>query len=216
MPVGFGKSVKSKGRTLDVMAHVKHSIIKVKSETNCLAHALIIAIARFTNDRNYISYRDGYRIRPVVQSLLETTGIDLKKGGGIPKIHRFQDHYTGYKIVVNRGLNCDDIIFEGQVTSEKRVHLLYDKDRRHYHVITNITGAMSKRYICEACNQSCRSGWTHKYREKCTDCMSIPPCICTDVRIPCEACNRTFRSKACFDKHKTNNWSRIRLYVSKR
>ena len=34
--------------------------------------------------------------------------------------------------------------------------------------------------------------------------MSIPPCICTYVRIPCEACNRTFRSQACFDKHKTN------------
>ena len=26
----------------------------------------------------------------------------------------------------------------------------------------------------------------------------------TDVRIPCEACNRTFRNQACFDKHKTN------------
>ena len=64
---------------------------------------------------------------------------------------------------------------------------------------------MSKRYICEACNQSCRLGMTERCREKCTDCMSIPPCICTDVRIPCEACNWTFRSQACYDKHKTNN-----------
>ena len=63
---------------------------------------------------------------------------------------------------------------------------------------------MSKLYICEACNQSSRSGVTHRCREKCTDCMSIPPCISTNVRIPCEACNRTFRSQACFDKHKTN------------
>jgi len=63
---------------------------------------------------------------------------------------------------------------------------------------------MPKRYICEASNGSSRSGVTHKFRETCTDCMSIPPCICTDVRIPCEACNRTFRSQACFDKHKTN------------
>ena len=34
--------------------------------------------------------------------------------------------------------------------------------------------------------------------------MSIPPCPYADVRIPCEACNRQFRSRTCFDKHKTN------------
>jgi len=128
----------------------------------------------------------------------------LQKGGGIPEIQRFHNHYTEYKIVIYGSLNCDDIIFKGQVTSEKRVNLLYDKDNRHYHVIGNLIGAMSKQYICEACNQSCRSGVTHRCREKCTDSMSTPPCVCTDVRIPCEECNRTFRSQACFDKHKTN------------
>jgi len=62
----------------------------------------------------YISYRKGRKtILPVVQSLLETTGIDLQNGGGIPEIRRFQDHYTEYKIVVYSGLNCDDKIFEG-------------------------------------------------------------------------------------------------------
>jgi len=35
------------------MAHVKHSIIEFKTETDCLAHALIIAIARLTKDPNY-------------------------------------------------------------------------------------------------------------------------------------------------------------------
>jgi len=34
--------------------------------------------------------------------------------------------------------------------------------------------------------------------------LSIPPCVYTHVRIPCESCNRTFRSQSCFDKHKTN------------
>ena len=59
-PVGFGRTaVKSMGRPLSVMAHVKRSIINVKAETNCSAHALIIAIARLTNDPNYSSYRKG-------------------------------------------------------------------------------------------------------------------------------------------------------------
>jgi len=43
MPVRFGKrSIKSKGRHIHEMVQVKRSIIKVKSKTNCLAHALII------------------------------------------------------------------------------------------------------------------------------------------------------------------------------
>ena len=56
MPVGFGRSaVKTKGRQLDVMTHLKKSIIQVKADENCLAHALIIAIARFEKDQNYDS-----------------------------------------------------------------------------------------------------------------------------------------------------------------
>jgi len=51
MPVGFVKgAVKSKGRPLSETVHLKHGIIEVKAETNCLAHALVIAIARITND----------------------------------------------------------------------------------------------------------------------------------------------------------------------
>jgi hypothetical protein len=203
MPVGFGsKAVKSKGRPLSETVRLKHSIIEVKAKTNCLAHALIIAIARLTKDPNYISYRKGNKILPQVQQLLRTTGIDLQNGGRVHEIQQFQDHFSEYKIVVYGGLKCDDIIFEGRVTSEQRINLLYDDVERHYHVIANLTGAMAKRYICEACNKSYRSGVTHKCREKCSDCMSIPPCIVTDVRIPCESCNRTFRSQSCFDKHK--------------
>ena len=83
MPVGFG-GVKTKGRPLSVLALEKRSIITVKAEENCLAHALIIAIARLTNDPNYKAYRQGRKIRPVVKQLLESTGIDLTQGGGIP------------------------------------------------------------------------------------------------------------------------------------
>jgi hypothetical protein len=59
-----------------VMAHLKRSIIEVKAETNCLAHALIIPIARITKDPNYALYRKGYKIHPVVDNLLAATGIN--------------------------------------------------------------------------------------------------------------------------------------------
>ena len=48
-----------------------------------MAHALVIAKAK-DGDPNYNSYRRGYKIRPVVESLLETTGIDLSADGEYP------------------------------------------------------------------------------------------------------------------------------------
>ena len=89
-----------KGRPLATMVQLKRSIVEVGAEKNCLAQALIIAIARLNNDPNYTSYRKGRKIRPVVRQLLETTGIDLKNGGGIPELTRFQEHFHEYKIVV--------------------------------------------------------------------------------------------------------------------
>jgi hypothetical protein len=83
----------------------------------------------------------GYRkIHPVVQHILETKGIDLQNGGRINELQQFQDHFTEYRIVVYGGLDCEDIIFDGQVTSEKRFNLLYDDVNQHYHVNANLTG----------------------------------------------------------------------------
>jgi hypothetical protein len=91
MPVGHGR-IKTKGRQLAVMAHLKRSIIEVKAEQNCLAHAAIIAIARVNNDPIYNSYRHVYKVRPEVNRLLRTTGIDLLNGGGIPELTLFQEN----------------------------------------------------------------------------------------------------------------------------
>ena len=142
------------GRPVSVLAHLKKSIIQIKATENCLAHALILAIARIDNVSNYESYRKGWKIRPVVRDLLEKTGIDLSGGAGIPELARFQEHFREYKIVVYQGLSCDNIMFEGRVESSKRLNLLYDDVERHYHVITNLTGAMGRRNVCKACNKS--------------------------------------------------------------
>jgi len=91
MPVGFGKrGMKSRGRPLSVMAHLKTNVVKVQATDNCLAYAIIIAIARVENDPNYKAYRQGRKIRPVVQKLLAETGISLTEGGGIPQLMKFQ------------------------------------------------------------------------------------------------------------------------------
>jgi len=85
MPGGFGNlALKSMGRPLSTMVHLKKIIVEVKEEENCLAHALVIAIAKVANDPNYNAYIKGRKTRNVVQTLLDETGTDLSSGGGYP------------------------------------------------------------------------------------------------------------------------------------
>ena len=128
------------------MAHLNESIVEVKAEDNCLAHALKIGIASVHNDANYTAYRRGRNISPVVQALLKETGIDLTRSEGFTELNHFHEHFRDYKIVVYQGLWSYDLMFEGQVDSSKHLNLIYDDVERHYHVITNLTSAMAKRY----------------------------------------------------------------------
>jgi hypothetical protein len=89
-PFDFGR-VKTKGRPLYVMAHIKGIIFDIKAERNCLAHVLIIGVAKWTNDPNCNAYRQGRKILPAVQNLLTAKGIDLSNAAGIPEIEGFQD-----------------------------------------------------------------------------------------------------------------------------
>jgi hypothetical protein len=98
MPVSFGKGAEtSNGRPLSVMAHLKRSIVEVKTVENCLAHALVIAMAKVTNDPNYKAYIQGRKILPKVRELLQASGVDLSRGGGIPEYKPFiaTCHSTG-------------------------------------------------------------------------------------------------------------------------
>jgi len=81
MPAGHGRGIATKGRPLESMVHLKKSIVQIKAESNCSAHDLVIAKSKADGDPNYNSYRRGYKIRPVVDRLLETTGIDLRTVG---------------------------------------------------------------------------------------------------------------------------------------
>ena len=94
MAIGHGGGgIAIKGRPLASMVHLKRSIVEVKAEENCLAHALIISIVKLINDSDYNAFRKWYKIRPVLDHLLVTTGIDLTNGGGIPELMQFQEHF---------------------------------------------------------------------------------------------------------------------------
>jgi len=53
MPIDHGgNGIATKGRPLDIMVHLKRSIVQVKAKSNCLAHALVIAKAKVDGDSN--------------------------------------------------------------------------------------------------------------------------------------------------------------------
>ena len=149
----------------------------------------------------------------MVRQLIETTGIDLKNGGVIPELTRFQEHFHEYNIVVYSGLNCDRNMYQGHVEHDTRINLLFDEVTRNYHIIGNLTGAMDKRYVCEGCNIGAKYGMEHNCEQTCSDCMVRPSCKYTGSRIPCELCNRHFSSHTCFANHKKHK-VKVRAHVS--
>jgi len=86
-------------------------------------------------------------------------------------------------------------MLQGQYESERRINHLFEEVTKHYHVIANLTGAMAKRYFCDACKEVCDFGAVHVCDQKCSDCMISPPCVSVGIPIPGDLCNRHFRSR---------------------
>jgi hypothetical protein len=190
--------VKNKGRSLNVLSAVKS--IVVKAAFLCLAHALIIAMARVNGVPMYRLYRDGRNLKKPVEDLLNASGVDLTNGGGLDELRQFQEHLWDYKILVYDGLNSDRLTFSGNSLSDKKLYLLFDKESHHFNVIVNIKAAMAKRYICNACDAL--YDFTHKCDKVCSMCTCTPPCTKTQWK-HCDTCNRSFLNDTCFQNHVT-------------
>ena len=63
---------------------------------------------------------------------------------------------------------------------------------------------MTKSYISKGCNKEYYRDLTHTYEQTCRDYVSVAPCTFSDVRFPCETCNRNFRSHTYLDNDKKN------------
>jgi len=79
MPTGKGRE-KTIGRSLNILSAIKKSIVVVKAAFLCLAHALIIAMARVNGNPKYALYRHGKCMKKPVEDLLVASGVDLSNG----------------------------------------------------------------------------------------------------------------------------------------
>ena len=98
------------------------------------------------------------------------------------------------------GLIPDRIMFSGNSLFDKKLNLLYDSNLGHYSVITNLKGAMTKKYICNGCDTLYKN--THKCDEVCSLCTATQPCT-KDQTGYCVTYNRQFLSEKCFQNHLT-------------
>ena len=87
----------------------------------CLAHVLIIAMARVNGDPKYPSYRDGRSLKKTVEDLLKVSGVDLRYAGGFKELQCFQEYLSDYKIIVFDGQNPDRVMFSGNSVSSKKL-----------------------------------------------------------------------------------------------
>jgi len=85
---------KTKGRSLDAMSAIEESIVGLNAVFLCLAHALIIAVARVNGHSKQKSYRNGYGLKKLVEGLLKASGVNLRNAGGLEKLWQFQEYLS--------------------------------------------------------------------------------------------------------------------------
>jgi len=201
MPAGNGRMAeKTKGRSLGVLSAIKKSIVVVKAEFLCLAHALVIAMVRVNSDPKYKSYRLGRCLNKPVEDLLKASGVDLYNGGGLEELQQFQDYFSDYKIVVSDGLSPDRLIFSGNSLSAKKLYLLFYSDNGHYNVIPTLRQLWLRgTYVTRVT----LSTTTHSNVTKPAPCVLLHDPCNKDHTKYCSTCNRYFLIEKCFQNHMT-------------
>ena len=97
-------------------------------------------------------------------------------------------------------MNTDRVMFSGNSVSSMKLYLLYDAKDKHYNVITNLKGAMAKKYIGNGCDTL--YDHTLKCDKVCPLCTCTPSCTKYQERY-FATCNRWFLSEKCFQNHET-------------
>ena len=119
---------------------------------------------------------------------------------GIPEVELFQKYLTKYEInIFSTAHDCSIIYPVKPSTSNAKPIYLHLHDN-HYDVITAMPGFLSSSYFCHKCRKSYSNKHAHLCSEMCKSCGAYD-CVGNDS-VECNLCNRTFKSKGCYDRHK--------------
>jgi len=98
MPVGNGRE-KTNGRSLGVLSAIKKSIFVVKAAFLCMAHALVIAMARVNSDPKYESYRHGRCLNIPVEELLKALVLIYPMAEALKNFSSFKTTFRIIKLL---------------------------------------------------------------------------------------------------------------------
>ena len=202
-PQGSGRS---KRTTLNIREHLhkKGSVVTIKNNDNlCLARALVVAVAKIENAPNYrtlIHPKNSGTQEKKARELHTVANVPLGPCG-IPEVEMFQKYLTNYEINIVSGNHDNSIIYPPKPSTNNNVTpiYLYLHDN-HYDVITSMPGFLSEHYFCHTCRQTYSNKLNHLCPGMCKSCRSYD-CVVNDP-LGCNECNRWFKSKACYDRHK--------------
>ena len=201
-PQGSGRSRRTILNIKEFL-HKKRSIITITNNDDlCLARALVVAIAKIEKDPIYKQLViPGRRVQErKAKDLHELAKVPLGPCG-IPEVELFQKYLTGYEITVVSTAHDNSIIYpvKPSTSNVKPIYLLLHDN--HYDVITTMPGFLSTVYFCHKCRKTYSDKHAHTCPGTCGSCGSYD-CIEGNGFVACEQCNRTFKSKVCYARHK--------------
>ena len=201
-PQGSGRS-KRDVLNIKEYLHKKRSIVTIKNNDNlCLARALVTAIAKIENAPNYRNMiRPEYKIQEKEAKKLHAAANVPLGPCGLPEVEMFQKYLTKYEINIVSGNHDNSIIYPPKPSTNNNVTpiYLYLHDN-HYDVITSMPGFLSKSYFCHTCRRTHSDKLNHLCPGMCKSCRAYN-CVVNNP-MGCNECNRWFKSKACYDRHK--------------
>ena len=201
MPKGSGKR-KRDNIDLESYLESKRSIVRIKNKDDlCFARALVVAIANIDKDSRYKLLADSRRAaqRNAAHELHQKAGVPLGSCG-ISEVKQFQKYLPEYEINIVSMDQGNSIIYSEQpcVVETKRIYLYLHNN--HYDVSTTMPGFLNRSYFCHMCRKSYNNTVDHLCDAMCKMCRGLE-CSFVNPR-DCADCGRTFKSQACYDRHK--------------
>ena len=202
-PQGSGRKKPRSIVNIKEYLHKKKSIITIHNNDNlCLARALVVAIAKVENEPNYKDLtKPGVRAQEKRAKALHAAANVPLGPCGIPEVELFQKYLTNYEINIVSGNHDNSIIYPPQPSTVNNVTPIYlYLHENHYDVITKMPGFLNESYFCHICKHTYDNKIEHLCPGVCKSCRGYN-CIPGEP-LGCNECNRWFKSKACYDRHK--------------
>ncbi len=201
MPQGSGKR-KRDNIDLESYLESKRSVVRIRNKDDlCLARALVVAIANVDKDKRYKNLVDHRRSAQgkAARELHQKACVPFGPCG-ISEVKQFQKYLPEYEINIVSMDHGNSIIYPEQPgdVETKRIYLYLHNN--HYDVITTMPGFLNRSYFCHRCRKSYNNTVDHLCKAMCKMCRAFD---CPFVELQdCGDCGRTFKSQACYDRHK--------------